>query len=201
MMGALFAALKVECELAYSEDSGKGNIEHNGYAPNPTPLLEVGGHVRNGSFLRGLLTRPRQVLIKIFFDTLPNLPIGKHTFVFMERDAEEIRASIDRVYRHLASIEHPAQLPSTEREFDVFGEYDEDDIKHVLDIIEQRPDVTLIRVNYRDLVENPKREFERINEVLELDVDKAASVIDSKYYRARKHDYSKTRSAGTRAYG
>lgn len=184
MMEALFRGLLQLTILAYSdEDDNMRNVEIDGYSPNPGLLYEVGGHVRNASFLR---IQPEGVLIKIFFDSVVNLPSGEHTVIFMERDESEIRDSLERVQEHFDKIGHKANMGDTpERTFDIFREYDQDDIDHVIGILEQRKDIKLIRVNYRDLVEHPKREFRRIAEHLDLDIEKAASVIDERYYRSR----------------
>ena len=192
MMRALFGSLREKAILAHSPAAGaEGNAEKDGYSPNPGPLFEVGGHARNASFLRA---QPDNVLIKIFFDSVLELPAGQHTVIFMERDPEEIRQSLKMVEAHFDSIGFTNyQKACDERAFDVYREYDQDDIDHVLGILNQRKDITLIRVNYGDLVSDPGSVFRQIGRHLDLDVDKAKSLINSKFYRARNNEYSKER--------
>lgn len=195
-MRALFGSLNEKAIIAYSPGAGaEGNVEKDGYAPNPGPLLEVGGNARNASFLR---SQPDNVLIKIFFDSILELPAGKHTVIFMERDPEEIRQSLEMVAAHFDSVGFTNyQKPCDERAFDVYRDYDQDDINHVLGILEQRKDITLIRVDYGDLVNDPEAVFQRISKHLDLDVVKAKSLINSKFYRARNNDNGKERRAGS----
>lgn len=189
MMQALFYGLNEKRVLAYTkEDDQKGNVEKGGYMPNPGPLLEVGGTAYEAAFLR---SQPKNVLIKLFFDVLPLIPSGDHKIVFMERDPDEIRGSVQRVKEHFKEIGFTKQQKAFAphiKTFDVFRDYCQEDIDHVLGIMRQRKDCRLFRVDYNELVQRPAMSFESISEWLDLDLDveKAASLIDEKYYRARK---------------
>lgn len=201
MMGALSKSLRVDSVLAYTEaDDIKGNVELDGYAPNPVPLLEVGGWYRCADFLR---KQSDKVLIKVFFDALPEIPAGKHTIIFMDRDPEEIKESLRRVQAHFDKIGYEDKMKaSPDRTFDVFAPYSQEDIEHVIGIMEMREDVELIRVSYNDLMADPHREFQRISEMIPLDVNEAASYIDSNYYRSKvKDDYSSIRDEKRSANG
>lgn len=73
--------------------------------------------------------------------------------------------------------------------------------RRALGIMEQRRDVELIRVDFKHFVENPARILSKIKTSpigrvrLDLDVEKAASVIKPEFYRERriKSDNSKIR--------
>ena len=192
MMWALVKALKTPNVLAYqSSDESIGNVEHDGYIPNPKRLLEVGGYARAASFLRQL---PDNALIKLFYDSVINVPAGDHVVIFMDRDAEVIRESIRRVYDHHKKIgyKHASKgWHECVRTFDVHRPYCEEEIEQVIGILEQRKDINLIRVNYGDLIADPTGEFQRIKDAgLDINVRKAASVIDSKYYRSRASEFN-----------
>jgi hypothetical protein len=165
MMQALLAGNRDKGRVVpYSDkDQWIAGPPKNGYQPCPTPLLEVGSAAYcNAEFLRGL---PDNLLIKVFFDGLLNLPANEYIIVFMERDLAEIKASLVRAEEHitnwaLESRNIPPEMTKkrhakVERTFCIYRDYNQDDIDHVLGIMEQRKDVTLLRVNYRDLIANP----------------------------------------------
>ena len=165
------------------------NQEVDGYRPNPGPLYEVGRmYYTSAKFLRMM---PDKSLVKIFWDGLTNIPSGEYVIVFMERDEEEINQSIARSDAHLRSVGVPENKP-TPFTFDVFRPYNRDDIEHVKGIMRERRDVTLIDINYRDLIEDPRKTLESIKysvlgkERVPIDIEKAAAVIKPEFYRIRK---------------
>jgi hypothetical protein len=183
MMQALHAGMPDHILASTHADQRTGNIEHKGYVPNPGPLLEVGGNYLDAKFLREL---PDNVLIKIFFDGLPNLPAGDYKVIFMIRDEWEINDSCKKADKHLRAIGVPENLPS-DSTFYLFRPYNQDDIDHVLGICEARSDISLIKVNYSDVIKHPKHEFETLRLLgVPIDPAKAAAVIDPEYYRSRK---------------
>jgi hypothetical protein len=207
MMQALLAGIQdTKMVLAYSKDDHSlgGCVERNGYAPCPTPLFEVGAAAyHNPDFLRNM---PDNLIVKIFFDGLLNLPAGEYIIIFMERDVREIKHSLDRAEKHIIDwAMETRNIPPEEtkernskidRTFDVYLPYNQKNIDHVLGIMEQRKDVTLLRVNYRDLIANPYETLQSLatsplgRERFQLDVAAAAAQIDSKYYRS-KYDNGK----------
>ena len=191
MMKALVTGLTIPgITLAYdpfSMDGDHGNMECDGYKPNPSPLYETRGAWRTPAFLRNL---PDNVLIKIFFDGLTILPSGDYAVIFMQRDPAEIALSLEMVDKHFKRVGFTERQPPSEKlPFDCYRPYKQADIDHVLGIVEQRRDINLIRVNHKDLIERPIEVFQAIRgSGIDLDVDKCASVIDAKHYRARKHE-------------
>jgi hypothetical protein len=111
----------------------------------------------------------------------------------MDRDEDEINESIARSDAHLRSS-GVKENPPTRYTFDVFRPYSRDDVEHVLGIMEARSDVNLLKVNYKDLIEDPKGTFESIKytplgkERLPIDIDRAVSVINPEYYRVRNEN-------------
>jgi hypothetical protein len=187
MMAAMYAGMS-EGQVLYMPAQERLNQPLDGYQPNPGDLYEIGrAHYMNAAFLR---TMPDDGLVKVLWDGLPNLPAGNYTIIFMERDEAEINASIARSDAHLRArgVKENAQTHFT---FDIFRPYDRENVDHVLGIMEQRKDVDLIKVNFKDLIENPEWVFERIRHTplgrprMKLDVAKAAAIINPDYYRVR----------------
>jgi len=210
MMCALVDSLVPPFAVGTSNDDwGVGNVpDEDGYIPCPGPLFEVGGSAYcNAQFLRNM---PNDVLIKIFFDGLPNLPAGEYVVIWMYRDPEEVAASLERAEKHIidwALKTHGTSEEKTkqrnariERTFCVYRDYNQDDIDHVLGIVDQRKDIRLIEVDYADLIANPRKVFKRIKKHLDIDIDKAMKAIKPEFYRARKtDDDSKDRNTGRAA--
>lgn len=206
MMRALHAS---GMDILYNPTLEAVNPDENGYQPNPGGLYEVGFiSYMSPKFLR--LLPKNTCAIKILWDGLVYLPKGDWKIIFMERDPEEIEASSARVDKHILSsgkqsaINHPvtATLP-----FCCYRTYNQDNIDHVLGIMDARRDVEIIRVQYQDVIDNPVAVFERLKytplgkERLPIDVEKAAAIVDPDLRRERKcHDHSKSRSDGLRAH-
>jgi hypothetical protein len=188
MMQAMANGLN-EGIIVHSEDDDRvGNVANwAGYIPSPGPLLEVGRNAYyNAEFVRNL---PADVLVKIFFDGLPTLPADKYLVIFMRRKEAEILESCAKVARHLQAIGVPSN--PARGMFDIYSPYNQDDIDHVLGIMDQRKDVELIEVDYADLIDNPEKILNRIKYTplgrtrVDLDVKKAASVINKDFYRSK----------------
>jgi len=188
MMEAIHNGLghdKPEWKLFYQESKDGLNRLKDGYAPNPGKLHEVGRqHYIRARFLREL---PDRAIIKIFYDGIVNIPRGEYIVLWMERDAQEINDSVARSDAHLRAtgVKENAPSPYT---FDVYRPYNQVDMDHVLGIMEMRRDVDLVRVNFRDLIEDPEGVFTEIGRRLPVDVDAASKVINPRYYRCRNDD-------------
>ena len=175
--------------LAYSDRVG-GNVEHDGYSPNPNGLYEVGGRICTAEGQRKLNKQPR-VLVKVFFDYLCTIPRGNHKIVFMIRDPDEIKQSVARVSEHFKNLdrEYERPWPINVKTFDRYRPYRQEDIDHVIGVMEARSDVKMVVVDYGDLVANPLSQMRRVQEVIpELRVEKAARLIDPKLHRMRSVD-------------
>jgi len=57
--------------------------------------------------------------------------------------------------------------------------------KYSMKLLEEREDIDYIIVNYNDVLSNPRKEIERVNEFLDgkLDVESAIKAVDPKLYR------------------
>ena len=186
MMQAIYSGMKHGGIVfqPHMEDFNPDPVD--GYIPTPGKLWEVGrGFYKNAAVLRGI---PDDSLIKILFDGLPSLPKGEWIVIFMLRDEIEIRASYARSDTHVRAAGIP-ENPQTQHTFDVYRPFKQEDIDHVLGIMEARQDVQLIRLNYRDVIEDPELWFHMLNtNGLDLDVEKAAAEVKPEYYRFRKEN-------------
>jgi len=196
MMNALHAG---GLPVIFQPEQEKFNKEINGFAPNPSKLLEVGQqYYMNAHFLRNI---PDDSLIKVLYDGLPCLPLGKYTIVFMLRDEAEINDSLARSDAHLRTrgVKPNPPKPFT---FDVFRPYKQEDIDHVLGIMSNRMDVNLIKVQYKDVVDDPIGLLQSICESplgrlrIPIDIETAAKTIQPGHYRS-KNENDTSRSKGT----
>jgi len=177
----------------------KANPKFKDYQPNPNGLYEV-GLVRylEPRFLRKI---PDDCLIKILFDGIPNLYPGDYKIVWMDRDEAEIRASEERVDRHFKECDKETGMTKPDHNeytrmlpFCSLRPYNKEDIDHVLKICEMRKDFDVVRVNYRDVIEDPIKAFEKIKFTplgrlrVDIDIELAASAIDPTLYRMKSEE-------------
>lgn len=135
------------------------------YKPNPISLYEPDTREFNTPGF------PRQYdgkVLKMVAPWLKWLSVHEYKAIFMHRDVEEIRQSIEGAFGT--------------REFTT--ERIEKAISESVKTLKNRRDVVeIIHANYRDVVENPLAFFESLD--WPLDPDKSASVVDESQYRYR----------------
>ena len=173
------------------------DLEHynqgpDGYKPNPKKLYEVGQSAYLSPWiLEGLLMEG--TAIKVFFDGLPTLPAGDYRVLFMTRDPAEIeessRIAREAVMQSCGEVSRGGRVP-----FDVYSPYSQAAIDWVLGICEQRQDVDLSVVDFRELVKTPETVLERLR--LPIDLDRAAAEINPDFYRVRRNDNGSQRVVG-----
>lgn len=114
-------------------------------------------------------------LIKVMLPGLDHLAVNPDGYrvVIMRRDLEEIRQSYE------AFFGHPLRASW-------LGEYRER-IQRAQRMLHNRSDVYSTTVlNYRDLIDNPRSTFNELYDLIEFDIDKAATTIDPSLYRFRR---------------
>ena len=179
----------------YMPDLEAANPDENGYRPNPGGLYEVGlNQYVNADFLRSI---PDDSVVKILFDGLLFLPYRDYKIIWMERDLEEVEASTERVDQHLidssdgklrAAID--ARKITNILTFCCFRPYNQTDMDHVLGICEARSDMQVIKIQFSELIRQPRRVFTTLKLMgVPINVHKAAAVIDEKLYRVRKEQW------------
>ncbi len=118
--------------------------------------------------------------IKIISFLLKALPeTNNYKVVFMRRNLDEILASQTKMLKNRGE----ASESSNEEMLELYKNH----LWKVNYLMKHRPCFEFLDVNYKDVVENPRREAERISEFLgNLDVDKMTSAVDEKLYRNRR---------------
>jgi len=166
------------------------NLDDDGYQPNPGGLYEVGlNQYMDMDFQRAI---PDGSVIKILFDGLPFLPHRGYKIIWMERDLDEIQASTERVDQHIRSTTKHVEQPEVKRAtyilpFNCFKPYNQIDMDHVLGICEARSDMYVIKVQFSELIRQPKRVFTTLKLMgVPINVSKSAAVIDPTLHRIRK---------------
>jgi len=114
------------------------------------------------------------MLIKLLMGGITSIGAGNYNIVFMVRDFEEITQS------HNAFFDHPPKMNADRYEF----------MKNKnIGILEQRRDINLTVLNYRDVVDDPTREFTKLkNAGWEIDVEKCTGIVDVSKCRFRLED-------------
>ncbi len=112
--------------------------------------------------------------IKVTAYGLKFLPPGDYRIVYMIRDIEEIMDSMEKM---AGKIDRDVEKP-------IFEKLN----RYAMKLMEKREDIEYIIVKYNDVLKDPRKEIERVNEFLggKLDVESAMKAVDPKLYRNRK---------------
>ena len=119
--------------------------------------------------------------IKIISLLLKELPeTYNYKVVFMRRNLHEVLASQAKMLDNRAEKNES----SDEKMLELYQNH----LWRVDYLMKHRPCFELLNVDYKDVVENPRRQAERIREFLgnHLDVDKMTSAVDGTLYRNRR---------------
>ena len=119
--------------------------------------------------------------VKIISQLLLSVPRGRdYKVIFMERPLPEILASQDEMLRRrgkLASVSH-----------ETLSSAFKDHLNEVVTFLENRPEIWLLRVGYRRLLNDPAGHAKIINDFLALDFNLSAmsAQVDPSLYRNRR---------------
>jgi hypothetical protein len=144
---------------------------------NPKGYFELEGGKIINRLMAGTFPMEKYdgMVIKVTAYGIKYLPRGfKYKVIYMLRDLDEIMASMSKMIGEKLSNED-------KKAFERLNKY-------ALKLIEDRDDIDYITVRYNKVIENPRKEIERINEFLGgfLDVDSAVKAVDPSLYRNRK---------------
>jgi len=170
MMRALEAG-GLEATKSNERDKMNDRFGDKDYRPNPNGFYEIENlsQVRQDDFME----KCRGKLIKAMFNDVLNIPVKDYKIVFMIRDKEEIRQSFEAFFN--------TKAPMIER-------YDER-MEHIIKLLKNRKDVQLTVLNYRDVIDNPRKEFQKLKDGgWKIDVDKCISIVDPNLCRFRKEN-------------
>lgn len=112
-------------------------------------------------------------IIKVTAYGLKFLPESNYKIVYMRRNIDEVLKSMQKMG---ADIE-------VEKDRKLFDKLD----GLSLELMRRRDDMEHVTVNYRDLIDNPRGEMERVSHLLgeKFDVDAAIEAVDPSLYRNR----------------
>ena len=119
--------------------------------------------------------------IKIISFLLKDLPdTNNYKIVFMRRNIHEVLASQAKMLVNRGE----ANETSDEKMLELY----KDHLWKVDYLMKHRPCFDLLNVDYKEVVENPRRQAQRIGEFLgnRVDVEKMAIAVDDKLYRNRR---------------
>ena len=115
-------------------------------------------------------------IISMLLFKLP--PTERYRIIFMERDMDEVLDSQEAMLKRLSRPAAPRDKMA-----DAFGVH----LEHLEEWLRERPDMSVLKVSYRNLVSQPVAEAMRVVEFLgaSLDITTMASAVDPKLYRNR----------------
>ncbi len=126
------------------------------------------------------LQEARGRVIKIISFLLKELPnANQYQIIFMQRHLDEVLASQAKMLEHRGK-------PNTASDEDMRHMY-EQHLEQVYQLIEDRPTMSMLAIDYREMVEDPMTQAQKINTFLggRLDVSKMVAVVDHNLYRNR----------------
>jgi hypothetical protein len=144
--------------------------ENKKYIPNPNGFYALNFNFFNSSsFIKDFDNK----LIKCPYDLLLKLPDHKYKLIFMIRNPEEIRKSMRSVSPYHTWGRNETITWLYEKIFEA-----------LINNIQERKDIDILVINYLDIINNPKMEFEKIkNNGWNIDIKKSSSVVNKSLYR------------------
>jgi len=159
MMMKAFETGGLEVVRSNERDKMNDKFGDKDYKPNPNGFYEIENlsQVRQDDFME----KCRGKVIKVMFNDVLNISVKDYKVVFMIRNKEEVRQSFEAFF----------QRKSPAIKYDKLME-------HIVKILENRKDVQLTVLNYRDVINNPRKEFQKLKDGgWEIDIDKCISIV------------------------
>jgi hypothetical protein len=120
--------------------------------------------------------------VKVISALLKHLPPDyQYKVIFMERKIEEILASQKQML--VRRGEAPDSVGDDKLK-DLFGKH----LEQVQAWLDEQPNIDVAHFSYNEILESPREQAERINQLLGnvLDVEKMVAVVDEALYRQRR---------------
>ncbi|MBP9715205.1 MAG: hypothetical protein KBD52_01825 [Candidatus Pacebacteria bacterium] len=161
--------------VAYDDVQESLNYEYNtpDYVPNPNGFYALQENFDEINVAQKYTGKA----LKYPFRLLLNLPEdeNKYNILFLKRNPDEIRASMNAFMPDQAWGADATILELYDTYFDT-----------LLDEISKKKNISLIVINYRDIVENPQKEFQKLLNVgWPIDIEKASSMVEPSLYRLK----------------
>jgi hypothetical protein len=119
---------------------------------------------------------------KMVSQLLYDLPASEtYRIIFMDRDLDETLLSQEKMLRRLGRL--PAPREDMKRNYAIH-------LDRLHEWLQQQANVAILRVNYGDLVEDPRKHSERVQQFLGgmVNVEEMVKAVDPSLYRNRKTD-------------
>lgn len=113
--------------------------------------------------------------IKLLPPALPFIPTRPTVVIWMHRDAQEVKASYERVFS-------PQEF---EKKFSGWPRTIDQQVKHIRPILQDRRSIHLFDFDYRDVVADPLKALS----VLPIDYQRAVAAVDPALYRNVNHGH------------
>jgi Sulfotransferase domain len=120
-------------------------------------------------------------VVKVISQLLLAVPPGrKYKVVFMERPLPEVLASQDEMLKRRGKTDSVSH--------DVLTKAFTNHLRDVGEALQKRPEIEVLRIGYRRLLQDPKKHAESIKEFLGLDLNTGAMAaqVDPALYRNRR---------------
>jgi hypothetical protein len=151
------------------------NYAHNtgDYVPNPNGFYALQEDFNNIDVVQ----KYKNKALKYPFRLLMNLPEdeNKYNILFLKRNPDEIRMSMNAFMPNQPWGSDATILELYDTYFDT-----------LLYKISKKKNVSLVILNYRDIVSNPQKEFQKLFDAnWPLDIQKASSMVEPSLYRLK----------------
>jgi hypothetical protein len=157
-------------DVAYDKESDGLNVLHpDGYIPNPHGFYQFTEPIGDDFY-----EKYNGKAIKCPIRGLTKLPSGEYKLIFIKRNPKEIRASMAK-WTPFSSWGRDETLTYFYEEY----------VGALLSILQKRGDVSIITLNYADIISNPQKEFDKIG----LNTISMSACVEPELYRLKlEHD-------------
>ena len=130
---------------------------------------------KDKSWLPAIRGKAVKIISMLLFE-LP--PTERYRIIFMDRDMDEVLASQEAMLKRLNRPGAPRDKMA-----DAFGVH----LDNLDEWLRKRPNMSVLKVSYKNLVSQPEAEAQRVAEFLgrSLDITKMKAAVDPKLYRNR----------------
>jgi hypothetical protein len=160
----------IEPIVSASREAAMAKRNKGEYAANPYGFFET--EERDALRVGFLESIDDNRCIKLMPTSLTCLPVRPTTVIWMRRDPTEIRQSYERTF---PQENFDKKFPQWPRTHDV-------QIQSIQPILKDRRSITLIELQYADVVDNPSRALRLLQIV---NASRAAMAVDASLYRNR----------------
>jgi hypothetical protein len=157
--------------LPVAFDESRKADEHN-----PKGYFELAGGKIINQLIDGTfdMNAHKGRIVKVTAYGLKFMPRSQYKIIYMQRNIDEVIDSMHKM---------GGQEINRETDKVLFSKLDKVSLK----LLDDRPDIEYILVNYRNVIDDPRTQIERVSQLFgeKFDLDAALTAVDSKLYRNR----------------